>query len=125
MRPLIAAWGIFSTVDMHEERQDDLASLIAMGMTCRKIRKEVRAILFRCIRPYTVKDVNTVIQNKDNWAKYAKYVTFTSLGLVLRTGQLLSTWGCLSRLRVNQPLLPLDSRQSLRQEGRAGWNRPC
>jgi hypothetical protein len=67
-----SAWGIFSTVDMHQERQDDLASLVALGSTCRKIRKEVRVLLFRCIRTPTLSHVEEVLRNADGWARYVK-----------------------------------------------------
>ena len=66
------AWGIFSTVDMHQERQDDLASLVAFGQVCRKVRREARIILFRCIRTPTIEHVRQVIQNRDGWSRYVK-----------------------------------------------------
>lgn len=69
---LTAAWGIFSTVDMHEERQDALTALVAFGKTCRKVRREVRVVQFRCIRTPTTRDVDTVVKNVDNWAHYVR-----------------------------------------------------
>ncbi|WWC87408.1 uncharacterized protein L201_002297 [Kwoniella dendrophila CBS 6074] len=67
-------WGIFSTVDMHQERQDDLASLISLGMTCRKIRREVRRIQFTCIRIPGVEWAEEVIRNSDGWPRYVKSI---------------------------------------------------
>lgn len=67
-----AAWGIFSTVDMHQERQEDLASLIALGKTCRKLRKEVRVVTFRCIRTPTIRHVEDVIAARKDWAVFVK-----------------------------------------------------
>ncbi|WVQ68712.1 uncharacterized protein L199_006921 [Kwoniella botswanensis] len=67
-------WGIFSTVDMHQERQDDLASLISLGMVCRKIRREVRRILFTCVRVSGVDWAEEVIENRDGWARYVKSI---------------------------------------------------
>ncbi|WWC58935.1 uncharacterized protein I303_101480 [Kwoniella dejecticola CBS 10117] len=67
-------WGIFSTVDMHQERQDDLASLISLGMVSRKIRKEVRRILFQCVRVSGVHWAEEVIQNREGWARYVKSI---------------------------------------------------
>ncbi|WVW79020.1 hypothetical protein I302_100983 [Kwoniella bestiolae CBS 10118] len=67
-------WGIFSTVDMHQERQDDLASLISLGMVSRKIRREVRRILFTCVRVSGVHWAEEVIENRDGWARYVKSI---------------------------------------------------
>ncbi|WRT65261.1 uncharacterized protein IL334_002204 [Kwoniella shivajii] len=67
-------WGIFSTVDMHQERQDDLASLISLGTVCRKIRREVRRVLFTCVRVSGVSWAEEVIENRDGWAKYVKSI---------------------------------------------------
>ncbi|OCF76392.1 hypothetical protein I204_02087 [Kwoniella mangroviensis CBS 8886] len=67
-------WGIFSTVDMHQERQDDLASLISLGMVCRKIRREVRRILFTCVRVSGVHWAEEIIGNRDGWARYVKSI---------------------------------------------------
>ncbi|ORY23801.1 hypothetical protein BCR39DRAFT_342552 [Naematelia encephala] len=67
-------WGIFSTVDMHQERQDDLASLVSFGSSCRRARREVRVVLFRCIRTPTVNHVEEVIRNRRGWAKYVRSV---------------------------------------------------
>lgn len=72
LQALRTAWGIFSTVDMHQERQDALTSLIAFGMTCRKVRREVRVVQFRCIRTPTVQHLETVVQNRDTWGRYVK-----------------------------------------------------
>lgn len=57
---------------MHEEREDDLASLVALGSTCRKIRREVRVLLFRCIRTPTLRHVEEVVRNRDGWGRYVK-----------------------------------------------------
>ncbi|KAL1412617.1 hypothetical protein Q8F55_000364 [Vanrija albida] len=65
-------WGIFSTVDMHEERQDALFSLIALGDTCRKVRREVRVILFRCIRIPTVWHAYEAA--KYDWAPFVRSI---------------------------------------------------
>ncbi|WWD21861.1 hypothetical protein CI109_106349 [Kwoniella shandongensis] len=67
-------WGIFSTVDMHQERQDDLATLVALGWTCRKIRREVRRILFNCVRIPSVEHAEELVRNKDGWATYVKSI---------------------------------------------------
>lgn len=69
------AWGIFSTVDMHPTRQDALLSLVNLGSTCRKLRKEVRVIIFRCIRTPTVQHVEEVIRNRRGWAKLVRRVS--------------------------------------------------
>jgi hypothetical protein len=57
---------------MHEERQDDLYSVIEFGSVCRKIRREVRVVLFRCIRTPTIRHVETVLANRDGWARYVR-----------------------------------------------------
>ncbi|WVR04236.1 hypothetical protein IAU60_001236 [Kwoniella sp. DSM 27419] len=67
-------WGIFSTVDMHQERQDDLAALIALGQVSRKIRREVRRILFTCVRIPSIEHAEELIENKDGWARYVKSI---------------------------------------------------
>ncbi|WVF70389.1 hypothetical protein IAT40_005179 [Kwoniella sp. CBS 6097] len=67
-------WGIFSTVDMHQERQDDLWTLISLGQVCRKIRREVRRILFTCVRIPSVEHAEELISNRDGWARYVKSI---------------------------------------------------
>ncbi|WVQ75334.1 hypothetical protein IAR50_004951 [Cryptococcus sp. DSM 104548] len=67
-------WGIFSTVDMHEERQESLRSLIHLGLTCRKIRREVRPILFTCVRVGSVESAEEMIQNHATWGVYVRSI---------------------------------------------------
>ncbi|KAL7423960.1 hypothetical protein Q5752_001545 [Cryptotrichosporon argae] len=65
-------WGIFSTVDMHQEREDCLLSLVAFGSTCRRVRREVRATIFRCIRISSTAHAHEVVRNRGGWARYVR-----------------------------------------------------
>ncbi|ODN91375.1 hypothetical protein L198_05887 [Cryptococcus wingfieldii CBS 7118] len=67
-------WGIFSTVDMHEERQESLRSLIHLGLTCRKIRREVKPLLFTCVRVGTVECAKEMIENYATWGVYVRSI---------------------------------------------------
>lgn len=66
------AWGIFSTVDMSASRTEALASLISFGWTCRRIRREVKVVLFRCIRTPTEEWAKNVLDHQHDWAAYVK-----------------------------------------------------
>jgi hypothetical protein len=57
---------------MHPTRQEDLTSLTAFGWCCKKIRREVRVVLFRCIRVTSVEDAEEVLREKRGWARYVK-----------------------------------------------------
>ncbi|OCF38826.1 hypothetical protein I317_07399 [Kwoniella heveanensis CBS 569] len=59
---------------MHQERQDDLWTLISLGQVCRKIRREVRRILFTCVRIPSVEHAEELISNRDGWARYVKSI---------------------------------------------------
>lgn len=66
------AWGIFSTVDMDRDRQNSLNALIALGMTCRKIRREVKGILFTCVRVHDQDKGVELIEHRDTWGIYVR-----------------------------------------------------
>lgn len=59
---------------MDPDRQTALESLIAFGSTCRKVRKEARVILFRCVRIPGIPEAEELIANRDGWAKLVKWV---------------------------------------------------
>jgi len=57
---------------MSPTRQAALDSVIEFGWTCRQVRKEVKVVLFRCIRVTSVESIHNVIAHKDDWAPYVK-----------------------------------------------------
>lgn len=59
---------------MSPTRQAALDSLIEFGWTCRRVRKEVKVVLFRCIRVTSVESIHNVISHKDDWGPYVKWV---------------------------------------------------
>lgn len=65
-------WGIFSTVDMDQDRQNSLDTLIALGMTCRKIRREVKGILFTCVRVHDQDKGLELIEHRETWGIYVR-----------------------------------------------------
>lgn len=60
-------------MDMHEERQTALLTLKAFGSTCRKVRREARVVLFRCIRTTTLEHVDIALgQGQHFWGRHAR-----------------------------------------------------
>lgn len=55
---------------MHAERQEDLNSLVNLGLTCKKIRQEVRRIMYHCIRIDSVKVLNELPEY--DWTGFVK-----------------------------------------------------
>jgi hypothetical protein len=53
-------------------RQAALDSLIEFGWTCRKVRKEVKVVLFRCIRTTSIEAVQNVISHRSDWGQFVK-----------------------------------------------------
>lgn len=57
---------------MDDRRQEDLATLVNLGNTCKKIRAEVRVILFRCIRVSSLEQLEAVPAS--DWTRFVRCV---------------------------------------------------
>lgn len=57
---------------MDQDRQNSLDTLIALGMTCRKIRREVKGILFTCVRVHDQDKGLELIGHTETWGIYVR-----------------------------------------------------
>lgn len=74
---------------MDGPRQEDLASLIRFGWVCRKVRREARVVLFRCIRVNELKQLHEVVEHRDSWGKYVRYVMSLRLPTLLMVSSII------------------------------------
>ncbi|KAE8543357.1 hypothetical protein D1P53_000062 [Cryptococcus gattii VGV] len=61
-------------LNMDQDRQNSLDTLIALGMTCRKIRREVKGILFTCVRVHDQDKGLELIENRETWGIYVRSI---------------------------------------------------
>ncbi|UOH82149.1 hypothetical protein LQV05_004842 [Cryptococcus neoformans] len=61
-------------LNMDRDRQNSLNVLIALGMTCRKIRREVKGILFTCVRVHDQDKGVELIEHRDTWGIYVRSI---------------------------------------------------
>lgn len=57
---------------MDQDRQNSLDTLIALGMTCRKIRREVKGLLFTCVRVHDQDKGLELIEHTETWGIYVR-----------------------------------------------------
>jgi hypothetical protein len=67
------SWNIFASFgDNESDRRQELSDLINFGSSCRAIWKEVRPIMFRCIRTPEIDKINEVIERHNDWGRHVK-----------------------------------------------------